>query len=72
MRSFSVLVTAFLASCVEKFLGPSGTSIDTYIETESPIAKAGLLANIGPDGSKSSGALVRRSQFHPKTLLTFL
>ena len=57
MRSFSVLLTAFLFSCVEKFLGT--TSVDSYIETESPIAAAGVLANIGPDGSKSSGALVR-------------
>ncbi|KAJ7758125.1 glycoside hydrolase family 15 protein [Mycena maculata] len=33
------------------------TSVGSYIATESPIAKAGLLANIGADGSKSSGAL---------------
>ncbi|KAJ7625223.1 glucoamylase [Mycena polygramma] len=32
------------------------TSVDAYIATESPIAKAGLLANIGPSGSKSQGA----------------
>ncbi|KII86815.1 carbohydrate-binding module family 20 protein [Plicaturopsis crispa FD-325 SS-3] len=32
------------------------STVDTYISTESPIAKAGLLANIGPDGSKSQGA----------------
>ncbi|TFY52909.1 hypothetical protein EVG20_g10351 [Dentipellis fragilis] len=32
------------------------TSVDSYIATESPIAKAGLLANIGPDGSKAQGA----------------
>ncbi|KDR82588.1 hypothetical protein GALMADRAFT_134180 [Galerina marginata CBS 339.88] len=30
--------------------------VDQYAATESPIAKAGLLANIGPSGSKSSGA----------------
>ena len=29
---------------------------DSYITTESPIAKTGLLANIGPSGSKSNGA----------------
>ncbi|KIK68980.1 carbohydrate-binding module family 20 protein [Collybiopsis luxurians FD-317 M1] len=29
---------------------------DAYVATESPIAKAGILANIGPSGSKSSGA----------------
>ncbi|KAF7348265.1 Glycoside hydrolase family 15 protein [Mycena sanguinolenta] len=32
------------------------TSVDSYIATESPIAKAGVLANIGPSGSKSQGA----------------
>ena len=33
----------------------SGT-VDAYYATESAIAKSGLLANIGPSGSKSSGA----------------
>ncbi|KAF7314651.1 Glycoside hydrolase family 15 protein [Mycena kentingensis (nom. inval.)] len=32
------------------------TAIDSYIATQSPISKAGLLANIGPNGSKSQGA----------------
>ncbi|KAJ7486155.1 glycoside hydrolase family 15 protein [Mycena galericulata] len=32
------------------------TSVDSYVATESPIAKAGLLANIGANGAKSSGA----------------
>ncbi|KAF7980587.1 hypothetical protein HWV62_37342 [Athelia sp. TMB] len=32
------------------------SSADTYISTEGPLARAGMLANIGPDGSKSSGA----------------
>ncbi|PIL22798.1 hypothetical protein GSI_15493 [Ganoderma sinense ZZ0214-1] len=31
-------------------------SADAYVASESPAAKAGLLANIGPDGSKASGA----------------
>lgn len=34
------------------------TSVDSYIATESPIAKAGMLANIGASGSKSEGAKV--------------
>jgi hypothetical protein len=34
---------------------------DSYFSKESPIAKAGLLANIGPNGKKSSGAKVRRT-----------
>ncbi|KAG9119052.1 hypothetical protein FRC07_006118 [Ceratobasidium sp. 392] len=32
------------------------SSIDSYIATEAPIAKAGLLANVGADGSKDQGA----------------
>ncbi|KAF5388878.1 hypothetical protein D9757_005599 [Collybiopsis confluens] len=32
------------------------STVDTYVATQSPLAKAGLLANIGPSGSKSSGA----------------
>ncbi|KAF7782370.1 CAZyme family GH15 and CBM20 [Agaricus bisporus var. burnettii] len=32
------------------------SSVDAYLAAESPIAKAGLLANIGPSGSKSAGA----------------
>jgi len=32
------------------------TSVDSFVTKELPIAKAGLLANIGPSGSKSSGA----------------
>ena len=33
-------------------------SADTYFSTELPVAKAGLLANIGPTGLKASGAEV--------------
>lgn len=32
------------------------TSVDSYLAIESPIAKTGLIANIGPSGSKSQGA----------------
>ncbi|KAI0064139.1 glucoamylase [Artomyces pyxidatus] len=32
------------------------STVKSYVASESPIAKAGLLANIGPSGSKSSGA----------------
>ncbi|KAJ7451618.1 glucoamylase [Mycena latifolia] len=32
------------------------SSVDSYVATESPIAKAGMLANIGASGSKSAGA----------------
>ncbi|KAN0087496.1 carbohydrate-binding module family 20 protein [Tylopilus felleus] len=33
-----------------------GSTVEAYIATESPIAKAGVLANIGPSGSLSSDA----------------
>jgi hypothetical protein len=52
--------------CLASVVGLVGTAIsepsaaDSYFGKESPIAKAGLLANIGPDGKKSSGAKVRR------------
>ncbi|EIW63814.1 glucoamylase [Trametes versicolor FP-101664 SS1] len=32
------------------------SAADAYVASESPIAKAGVLANIGPSGSKSQGA----------------
>ena len=35
-------------------------TVDSYITTESPIAKAGVLANIGPNGARSMGAKVSR------------
>jgi len=34
--------------------------VDAFVAREGPIAKAGLLANIGPSGSKSQGAKVCR------------
>lgn len=51
------------------------SSVDSYISTEDPIAKAGLLANIGPSGSKTQGAKVhifhchQRSGVHPPLLV---
>jgi hypothetical protein len=53
--------------CLASVFGLVGTAIsepaaaDSYFGNESPIAKAGLLANIGPNGKKSSGAKVRRT-----------
>ena len=37
------------------------SAADAYVASESPIAKSGVLANIGPDGSKSQGAKVELS-----------
>ena len=58
--------------CLASVFGLVGSTIsqastaDSYFATESPIAKAGLLANIGRNGAKSSGANVCRkdSAFH--------
>lgn len=53
--------------CLASVFGFVGTSISppsnasSFFSTESPIAKAGLLANIGPNGAKSSGAKVRHT-----------
>ena len=38
------------------------SGVDQYVLKETPIAQAGVLANIGPNGAKSSGAYV---SFHP-------
>ena len=52
--------------CLASLFGLMGSAIshastaDSYFTTESPIAKASLLANIGPNGAKSSGANVCR------------
>ncbi|KAI0771239.1 glucoamylase [Trametes elegans] len=48
------LLTTLVGLAVGAFAQSS--SADAYVASESPIAKAGLLANIGPNGSKSSGA----------------
>jgi glucoamylase len=37
-------------------INQSPVDVDSYVATEWPIANAGLLANIGPNGAKSSGA----------------
>ncbi|KAF9453974.1 carbohydrate-binding module family 20 protein [Macrolepiota fuliginosa MF-IS2] len=52
------------------------SSVDAFLASESPIAKAGLLANIGPSGSKSSGAkagvvIASPSQSNPDYLYTW-
>ena len=57
-HSVQMRLPIFLALCCSTTVLTQST-VDSYIERESPIAKAGLLANIGPSGSKSSGAKVR-------------
>jgi len=45
---------AALGRCTASVCAP----VDAYVAAESPIAKAGALANIGPSGALSSGAYV--------------
>lgn len=52
MRVFFLSSLALCASVLGQ------ASVDSYIAKEAPIAKAGLLANIGPSGPKSQGAMV--------------
>jgi hypothetical protein len=51
----SILLTAF-AFCAAVF--SQNAAVDQFVATQYPISKAGVLANIGPSGSKSSGAKV--------------
>lgn len=46
-------------------------SVDTYIAKETPVAKSRLLANIGPDGDKSHGALVFVISYTPDVSFSF-
>ena len=39
---------------------------EAYIASEAPIAKSGVLANIGPSGSKSHGAKVSPALLIPR------
>jgi hypothetical protein len=63
--------------CLAGIFGLVGTAIprpdpvDAYFSTELPIAKAGLLANIGPNGAKSSGAKVC-IHMAPETIRAYL
>lgn len=70
MRLLQFTVAAL--GLVNGVLSQSSTA-DAYVASESPIAKAGLLANIGPSGSKSQGAKVRvsRTLSHPIALTCF-
>lgn len=54
MKFFSRLLTT--VSLVAAAFAQS--TVDSYIASEGPIAKTGLLANIGSSGSKSQGAKV--------------
>ncbi|KAF8555761.1 Six-hairpin glycosidase, partial [Imleria badia] len=49
MRRFLLAVFGLCTAAVS-------STVDDYVSTESPIANAGLLANIGPSGAMASGA----------------
>ncbi|TFK40812.1 glycoside hydrolase family 15 protein [Crucibulum laeve] len=51
MRSIWLTALTFCAAVLSQ-----SVTIDQYIDSESSIAKVGVLANIGPSGAKSSGA----------------
>ncbi|KAI5118802.1 hypothetical protein M0805_005144 [Coniferiporia weirii] len=54
MRLFTLAVSLLGLASVSP-LG-AAVSVDSYVATESIVAKAGVLANIGPNGAKSQGA----------------
>ena len=51
-----LFTSALLSWCLAGAACAQSVTVDAYLATESLIAKNGLLANIGPSGSKSSGA----------------
>lgn len=53
------LLTFVSLACLGLSAVAQSSTVDTFIASESPIARTGLLANIGADGSKASGAKVR-------------
>ncbi|KAH8114418.1 glucoamylase [Phellopilus nigrolimitatus] len=57
MHIFTVGVSVLgLASVFPLHQGLFQSTVETYVSSESTIAKAGVLANIGPDGEKDQGA----------------
>jgi glucoamylase len=71
--SFLVILFSLIFTTV---CGQSDTA-DAYLAAESPIAKANLLANIGPSGSKSQGAkagivIASPSTTNPNYLFTWI
>ncbi|KAM5539504.1 hypothetical protein V8D89_006956 [Ganoderma adspersum] len=69
------LLTSLAALAVSSYA--QSPSADAYVASESPAAKAGLLANIGPDGSKASGAkagvvIASPSTSNPNYLYTWI
>ena len=57
-----------LAAIVALAVAASADTADDYVQSEGPIAKDGMLANIGPDGSKASGAKVSSATALPDSI----
>ncbi|KAG8888666.1 hypothetical protein FRB98_007227 [Tulasnella sp. 332] len=74
---FKVLGATSLFSSASARLDARATTAPSYITSQSPISKAGILANIGPSGSKSSGAasgvvIASPSTVNPNYLYTWI
>ncbi len=70
MRLLPLLAALGLTGSVHERPSPSPVvKLDAYIAKEANTAKSCLLANVGPDGAKSHGALVR-TPFPPSVSLS--
>ena len=63
MQFFTFVSLGLSLLCSLTSVSSQSSSVDAYIAKESPIAKAGLLANIGSSGAKSNGAKVGNDAF---------
>ena len=66
MRFLEPLLTALGLTGLAQDRPSSVSTLDAYITKEAHTAWSYLLANIGPDGAKSHGALVRTPFFPPR------
>jgi glucoamylase len=66
------LISSFLALLSVFVPNLQALDINSYISTEGPIAKVGLLANIGPSGSKADGALAGIVCTSPHVMISLL
>src|SRR5882757_2395743 len=70
VQNFALLLIALVLVYITNVFGQTPVGVGSYITKESSVANSALLANIGPDGSKSSGAKVRRPCHLSSRLLT--
>jgi glucoamylase len=72
----ALLLVSAIVAIVSYLLPPSKTTVESYIAREGPIAKAGVLANIGSGGKLCKGArpgivIASPSTFDPDYLYTW-